>query len=312
MGTTTHSARNSLIELYRFLFAIWVFYYHEHLFDEHLSFAHGYLAVEFFFILSGYYLIKSLNKYKNQPYFKGLCNFLWKRFLPLALPFVISIIFVVWYNYTDFPSHYTFFGYMWYIPVMFASFIVFFTLKRYIKSERNFIITVLILSILSFALNYTICIDWGIFRGLGAMGLGILLSYIKPKTFRYKDKNLNAFIMFFAIISTILLASIPKHGIWVDFVLIFAAFPALIYFTNTIKFENTFFNYLGSLSFGVYAYQCIIRVINYYTPLDTIYNFIILLLIVLTMHYLTYLIEYFKIKKAVLIYSPKINSNNKK
>lgn len=104
--------RNSLIELYRFLFAIWVFYYHAHLFDEHLPFAHGYLAVEFFFILSGFYLIKSVEKYNTKPYLSSLGHFLLKRFLPIALPFAISTVFVVWYNFTDFPNHYSFFGYM--------------------------------------------------------------------------------------------------------------------------------------------------------------------------------------------------------
>lgn len=195
---------------------------------------------------------------------------------------------------------------------MFASFVLLFTIKRYIKNDKIFMHTMIALVILSYTLNYTVCVDWGIFRGIGGMALGILLSYVKPKTFKYKNLNLNFILSILAVIATILLAYTPKQGIFVDLIMIFIAFPALIYFTNTIKFENSFLNYLGSLSFGVYAYQCIVRIIDFYVPLDIVYKFLILLLIVLTMHYVTYLYNYITSKKKVLVYSANVNINEQK
>ena len=52
--------RNGLIELYRFLFALWVVYYHSFFVVKTNQFNHGYIAVEFFFILSGFYLLRSI------------------------------------------------------------------------------------------------------------------------------------------------------------------------------------------------------------------------------------------------------------
>ena len=36
-------------------------------------------------------------------------------------------------------------------------------------------------------------------------------------------------------------------------------YPMLVYFTFQIKSDNKVFNYLGGLSFGLYAYQCVTR-----------------------------------------------------
>ena len=59
--------KNSLIELYRFLFALWVLYYHSFVPYKGELFGQGYLAVEFFFVLSGFFLIRSIDKYIHRP-----------------------------------------------------------------------------------------------------------------------------------------------------------------------------------------------------------------------------------------------------
>ena len=53
--------KNSLIELFRFLFALWVLYYHSFVPYKGEMFGQGYLAVEFFFVLpEGAELIRQL------------------------------------------------------------------------------------------------------------------------------------------------------------------------------------------------------------------------------------------------------------
>ena len=89
------NSRNSLLELYRFLFSIWVVWYHGFFVFKNQFFNHGYIAVEFFFILSGFYILKSIEKHKHQPFFRGLCQLLWKRMKSLGLAFCIGIIFVL-------------------------------------------------------------------------------------------------------------------------------------------------------------------------------------------------------------------------
>ncbi len=77
--TQKQTTRNGLIELYRFLFAMWVVWYHGFFAFKNQFFNHGYIAVEFFFILSGFYIIKSIDKQSDKPFFTGLWQMLWSR-----------------------------------------------------------------------------------------------------------------------------------------------------------------------------------------------------------------------------------------
>ena len=67
------TSRNSLIELYRFLFALWIVWYHGYFIIKNQYFDDGYIAVEFFFILSGFHFLKTLDKPKLPSIWKGGC-----------------------------------------------------------------------------------------------------------------------------------------------------------------------------------------------------------------------------------------------
>ena len=88
-------AKNSLIELFRFLFALWVLYYHSFVPYKGEMFGQGYLAVEFFFVLSGFFLMRSIDKYIHRPTKEGLLSFLKHRFKSIAIPFLIGEVFVL-------------------------------------------------------------------------------------------------------------------------------------------------------------------------------------------------------------------------
>ncbi len=63
------SVKNGKIELFRFICAIIIAIYHFNFSIEYKSekFTKGYLAVEFFFIVTGYLMAKSLSKYTDDP-----------------------------------------------------------------------------------------------------------------------------------------------------------------------------------------------------------------------------------------------------
>ena len=130
--------RNSLIEFYRFLFALWVVWYHGFFLFKNQYFNHGYIAVEFFFILSGFYILKAIDQTKDKPFFTGLWHILWSRTKSLGLPFIIGLIFVVWFMFLE--GQISLLGYLWYIPFMLLSFVLIYTLKRLLKNKNIFLL----------------------------------------------------------------------------------------------------------------------------------------------------------------------------
>lgn len=272
--------RNSLIEFYRFLFAMWVVWYHGFFAFKNQFFNHGYIAVEFFFILSGFYLIKSINKYNQESLCKGLVNFLWKRIKSLGLPFVFGLIFAVWYMFLD--GQISLLGYLWYIPFMLLSFALIFILKRLTKNNKWFILILISIVVISYLLLYIpVLKGWGLFRGLGGVSLGVLISYIPKVNLKTKNINFNWIITIFTFCLIIYLAYLPKENLISEYLLVLLLMPMLIYFTNTLNVNCKFFNFLGSLSFGLYSYQCVLRVLEFYLFLEQYWLFLILVSLVL-------------------------------
>lgn len=294
--TIKEKTRNGLIEFYRFLFALWVVYYHGFFIFKNEYFSHGYIAVEFFFILSGFYLIKSIDKYKEQNLIKGLSTFCWTRLKSLGLPFIIGSIFAIWFMFIE--GEVSLLGYLWYIPTMFIVFITIFILRKYIKNEKIFILLLCLFVSISYIILYVpILQGFGIFRALGGISIGILFSYIKKIDLKYKNINFNLIITLLIFFIILLLAYLPKPNFISEYFLIFLLMPLLIYFTNTLNINCSFLNFLGSLSFGLYAYQCVLRVIEAYFPLEQYLLFIILISIVLIEKLVMYAIKKYKNKQ---------------
>ena len=272
--------RNSLIEFYRFLFALWVVWYHGFFIFKNEYFSHGYIAVEFFFILSGFYILKAIDKYKDKSFFTGLWQLLWSRIKSLGLPFIIGLVFVIWFMFLD--GQISTLGYLWYIPCMLLSFALIYVLKRSLKNEKIFILTLLFLVIVSYILLYIPILEgWGLFRGLGGVSLGALISYIPKVNLKIKNVNFNWIITIALFILIVFLAYLPKENLISEYFLVLLLIPMLIYFTNILNVNCRFLNFLGSLSFGLYAYQCVLRVLEFYIPLAQYWLFLILLSLVL-------------------------------
>ena len=108
--TTLH--RNGKIELLRFVFAFFVAFFHLGCSVEHSSekFKTGYMAVEFFFLVTGYLMAKSLSKeltdnssQGNERLINTSLSFAWKKYTSFIYTFLVSVVFTsaAWINYYD-------------------------------------------------------------------------------------------------------------------------------------------------------------------------------------------------------------------
>ena len=96
IGHSFSTCRNSLIELYRVIFALTVVSYHAQYLDARWSdgTAHfvpllgGNTAVEFFFILSGFLMSKAAYRETDHMDMKKLCKAAWRRILKKLLLFI--------------------------------------------------------------------------------------------------------------------------------------------------------------------------------------------------------------------------------
>lgn len=264
----------------RFLFALWVVWYHGFFVFKNQYFNHGYIAVEFFFILSGFYILKSIDKYKDKPLFVGLWHMLWKRIKALGLPFVVGLFFSFWFMFLE--GKISLLGFLWYIPFMLLSFALIYILRRLIKNTKIFVLILTFIAIASYLLLYIPILEgWGLFRGFGGVSLGVLLSLIPKINLKTKFINFNWIITATLFVLIFYFAYVPKENLVSEYFLVLLLMPMLIYFTNTLNVNSKLFNFLGSLSFGLYAYQCIIRVLEFYIPLAQHWLFLILISLVL-------------------------------
>ena len=261
---TTHSVtaskRNSLLELYRFLCALWVVYYHGYFcFSCNGFFSEGYVAVEFFFLLGGFFLPRLIEKNLSESFWGGCKKVLLKAFKPLGFTFVICWMFAIAYcQITPVDSlweRFDAFGYLWYIPKMIVANLALYVLRRLIRDERIYNILLGVFALVSMGLyGYGI----GYVRGIGTISLGMLLSKI-PHISLGKDfdgkktKSLKISLLAVAIALCFGLALAPQKPWWLCMILYSVGFSFLIYISAQIPVKSRVMNFLGSLSFGLYA-----------------------------------------------------------
>ena len=311
--------KNSLIELMRFLFALWVLYYHSYIPYKNSFFDQGFLAVEFFFVLSGFYLVRSIDKYNSLPAKKGLWEFLKHRFLAIAPAFVINEIFVLYYSFAIDPSPINFlFGFLWYIRDLFIAMAGIFILRRYVKKEHAFYALLTLLSLVAlFAFRPVPVIAWprGPFRSIASIPIGMLAALIPKITLKENDRKKNlikrAFIwggLSLSALCCLLIACLPDKSELVIYLLVMAIYPMMLYFASCIKFSLSFFDWLGSLSFPIYAFQCPLRIIEHYFTKDKTLLFIILIALVLCFSAVSETLKWRKKRKRLHKKRPQMRS----
>lgn len=255
--------KNSLIELYRFIFAMNVVKNHGYFPYQGKYVGPGRISVEFFFVLSGWFLIKSVDKLVDLPFWKGLWSMLKNKVVKLGIPLAIGLLFNISYEFivgVEGWRDFSIWGYMWYIHDMLIVFIFYYTIRRLIKSKKWFIAFTAGVFVASSVIHaFPNFYSWGYFRAFSAMSAGILISFLP------EIKLKKQWVLIFPLV--LVWAAVLKMLVF-DFTFIeeeildLILYPALIYLTFQFSFGNAFFNYLGSLSFGLYAYQSIPRMIN--------------------------------------------------
>ena len=255
--------KNSLIELYRFIFALNVVKNHGYFPYQGQYFSTGRISVEFFFVLSGWFLVRTIDKYVVMPYWKGLFKLLKDKIFGLGIPFLVAILVNIPYQIirgVDPWWNFNVWGYLWYIESMLLVFIFYYTLKRFVKSKKWFIIITAIVFVSTSIIHaMPDFFAWGHFRAFAAMSLGILISFLPA----IKIKKQWLLWIPLACVWILVLRMLLFNFTFVEEeILDLVLFPALIYLTFQLSISNRVFNYLGALSFGLYAYQSIPRLIE--------------------------------------------------
>ena len=272
--------RNGLLEVYRLFFCFWVMYFHDFLFlGKTGDFSGGYLGVEFFFILSGFFLMRSMRKFKDERIMEGVKKLVGSRLKTMAMPLLVCIPFnlicATIFFLDDFIYSFGFsICYLWYILYLVIGIVIFYLLYRWIKQEKGFIIVLNVLAVAMCAVHFSIGSKYDYYahyslfgvRMLWTMSVGMLLSYVPQKALKWK--NFNVYTLLIPIVVAVLfyLAYIPKtYGL--HFVMV-VLFVCLIYISSTVNVGGKFFDYIGKLSVRMYIYMALLCMLSLFGLVD--------------------------------------------
>ena len=272
------SNRNSLIEILRFVFAFFIIFYHNYFVVDIPIFCNANYAVDFFFVITGMYMTKTIAKYDDLPAVKGGYKLLIDRFIKLGIPllicYVASIACNVFSQSGEMKIHY-----LWFIHIMFISYLLFFILWRVFKKDKSyFYFVTYIILFFSAILRFGAMIDFGVpifnkffadsyyfdeLRGLTCIPIGMFLALIPSINFKNeKKKRIISWTVVIAalvfIIGTLFVSSI--NVTWkriIEIIVDLVMFPAILYFAQYISFNNKVLNILGESALYLYIYQSI-------------------------------------------------------
>ncbi len=254
--------RNSLIELYRFFFALNVVKNHGFFPEGFNYFSPGRVSVEFFFVLSGYLFLRTLDKLSELPLRESVPKLIVGKLKPLFFPLIIGVLSNIIYNIVAKVYFDSIWGYLWYIEAMMLVFIAYLVFRKVIKNEKVFTYVTLAIFIAATLMRFSgIFYSWGYVRALATISLGMLLAKL-PKIETKRKWIIWALLVPVQIACFLIvclhLGNIKWFGgfMGVEFILDNLLYPALIYLTFNVSVTSRALNYLGALSFGLYAFQC--------------------------------------------------------
>ncbi|HEY8365251.1 MAG TPA: acyltransferase family protein [Haloplasmataceae bacterium] len=268
--------RNSLLELFRFLFALVILYYHNcFIIQSYDGFYSGRFVVIFFFLVSGFFISDKLKKCNNA-YLTNKTewlHYLTYRLKRLGIPLLIAYSFSVADTIVSNSYSSGFLHYLWFIHVMLIAELLSYILYKYIK--RKYIIDIIygLLMILGISLRLVpsiievtepLCLIYFPF--------GYFMSKVR---FNYKNNLLWLTLIVFSVIGLSYCLFSP-YKMYKEFIMGFILFPILLYSILQVELnEVKLFNYIGSLSFEIYVYQSIARFFGAFGINNNIYNFLI-------------------------------------
>lgn len=256
--------RNGLIDIYKFILGFWVMFHHNFFFIERNDdiFSTAQLAVDFFFVISGYYLLRSMKKKEELPVGKGV----WQIVRDRSKPLLFSICFITAFNLictalfireNILENLFNIFRYWWYVLYLLIAASVFYLLFRLIKSKPVFIVLLFVIAIGMAALDYYIetrpvVVYFYTFwtRTFGCMATGMLISFIPKLEFKKFNYSIPAIIILIPII--FYLAYRDKS--FLTCILMIMLFTALVYFSSNITIGGRITDLFGRLGTRMYLY----------------------------------------------------------
>ena len=269
------TSKNGLIELFRFLCSIWVAYFHGFFPVISDNFDGVNISIDFFFMVSGLFFLKSMEKLKKKRFFDGAKFIFWNKIKGFVVPLVIAalsvlccnIIFEFEFNKFNWPL-----SFLWFFLAQFVYLTLFYLILKKVKKLINFNIicfVILFVTMSSCLLNNETI--GRIVRGPGMIALGILLSQI-PKIKvnsiaenKSKKRTLTVNTIGFILASSafVYLAYLPEYHIWKLHIFLCIVCTSLLYFATALPVRSKFFDLLGEFSIFIYLAQCPI-LLHYY------------------------------------------------
>lgn len=264
--------RNGLLELYRLLLAFMPLYYHNFFYLERNReiFDVPELAVDFFFMISGFFLLRSMRRLKAEKPFLGMWKMMFGRIRPMifTMGFIIAfnlICIMLFVRGDYFNTIFHLFMYWWFVLYLVVAIGLLYLVYRLLKNEKHFAIFLAVLSVLMAVIHY-LEVEYGVFfsdivfftRTLGCTSLGILLSYVP----NLKIKKFNPSIPAVVILLPTIVYLYYNDKTFVLCLVILALFAALVYFSSHISVGGRAFDILGKLSVRMYLYMALLRMLR--------------------------------------------------
>ena len=269
------STKNGLIELFRFLCSLWVAYFHG--FSPVISDKFGgvNISVDFFLMLSGFFFLKSIEKYRERPLLEGTKFIFWGRTKRFIVPLVIAALSVLSCNII-FEMDLSFnwpLSFLWFFAAQFTFLSLYYLIYKNVKKRSTFNIICAIAICISLSLFRLGLTGFDIFfRSPAMLAIGMLLSQV-PKikiNLNNEEKSekirltLNAIGFAISALAFLYFAYLPGYKIWILHLFTCVICTSLIYFASELPVHSKFLNFLGEFSVFVYLAQCPL-LLNYYS-----------------------------------------------
>ena len=264
--------KNGLVELFRFLCSVWVAYYHGFFPILSEKFDGVNISVDFFFMVSGYFFLRSIEKYREKSFWEGVHHIFWGRTKRFIVPLSIAALSILLCNIIfklDFSGYNWPLSFLWFFLAQFLYLSIFYAILRIIKRRPMF--NVVCLAIMFISMSLFIFMPSGfakqfdrVFRGPAMLALGMLISQIPKIQTKLKDKikafrltvTVNAIGFAIAAIIFIYLAYLPEYAVWKLHTFICLVCTSLLYFGTAISVRSRILDLLGEFSIFIYLAQC--------------------------------------------------------
>lgn len=334
--------RNYSLDILKFLATIFIIFSHYQqsfgiYFYDKINFFNGDFywgyMVELFFILSGIFTYKYIDKITEETKLKNFFFKKYLRFLPLILitglaclsfeiynliKYKISFPFSIFTTITSllgitrwFTTNIMINNPIWYISVLLLCYILFFVVTKFAKKKNippnKFYIVIVFLSLIIrtvlMATNFSIpFISEYIMRGYSPFFLGLILAELYEKTY-FQNKKITIIICLTAILSFVIFYY--KIINWAFFPLCYLVFPAIITLLKNERIEKLFnikiLSCLGGISFNSFMWHVfVIKMLQFISSFYDIkiYNFSIMLITTIITLFIG-LCSYFLIEKPI-------------